>query len=351
MPLLDYALCVGINRYPGFSALNGAEADAQAFHIWVTTAGGVAPGNATLILSSDYPAAAIAMSQPMSQDIWNFIEKLRAAANANNAAGNGFAAGRRLYFFFSGHGFSPSLDTSGVHMANAERDTLHNVSPKAWADRLYENGLFEEVLLFQDACREAVSDVELTPPYLKKSTMLGFQNRKRFYAFAAKSPLLAVEKPIGGKSRGIFSATLMAGLEGGAKDPKTGAISATQLKSYLVANMAARLEQVDLDNEDVSQRPEVFDLDPFDIVPLAAIAGASVVYPVEVTLTAPGAGGQIVNGARQVVAEIPTGAAVWQTTLPLGLFELVVPGQPGAVFKVSGAVGPQGQQEVVRVSS
>ena len=77
--------------------------------------------------------------------------------------------------FFSGHGFSPSIDTSGVLMANAERDTPHNLSAKAWADRFYENGLFEEVLLFQDACREPVIDVDLTPPYLKRSTMPGIQ--------------------------------------------------------------------------------------------------------------------------------------------------------------------------------
>ncbi len=40
----DYALSVGINCYPGLTPLMGAEADAQAFHAWVTQTGGVAPG-------------------------------------------------------------------------------------------------------------------------------------------------------------------------------------------------------------------------------------------------------------------------------------------------------------------
>src|SRR5258708_7093906 len=143
MALADYALCVGINRYPGLTSLNGAELDAQAFYDWVTGSGGVPQANAKLILSSQFPAPAqAAQAQPASQEIWTFFEQLRAAANANNTAGNGLIAGRRLYLFFSGHGFSPSLDMSGVLMANAERDTPHNLSPKAWADRFYENGLF-----------------------------------------------------------------------------------------------------------------------------------------------------------------------------------------------------------------
>jgi hypothetical protein len=349
MALADYALCVGINSYPGgLTALTGAEVDAKAFYDWVTGSGGVAKANAKLLLSSGFPKpAALADAQPADREIWRFIEDMRAAAKINNDNNLGSTAGRRLYLFFSGHGFSPSLDTSGVLMANAERQALHNLSPKAWADRFYENGLFEEVLLFQDACREQVNDVELTPPYLKKSVMPGIGNRKRFYAFAAKSPLLAIERPIGGVVRGVFSATLMAGLEGGARDPMTGEITGFQLKSYLVANMVARLEPADLDNDDISKRPEVFDLDPFVIVPAAPVAAASDLFPVAVASGVPGA--RILDGARAVVATAPIGPPPWRVQLPVGLFELVVPGQPSFLFKVSGALGPNGQPEVVEV--
>ena len=351
MPLPDYALCVGINRYPGLTSLAGAEADAKAFYEWVTSDGGVSTPNAKLILSSQFPSPSQPTeAQPTNLEIWGFFEKLRAVASANNANSLGLTTGRRLYLFFSGHGFSPSLDTSGILMANAERDTPHNLSAKAWADRFYENGFFEEVLLFQDACREQVNDVELTPPYLKRSVMPGVGARKRFYAFAAKSPLLAIEKPVDGVIRGVFSATLMAGLGGAARDPQTGEITAAQLKSYLVSNMAARLDPVDLANEDISQRPDVFDLDPFVIVPASPAAAASpALFPVEVTLAPPGPGAEILDGVRNVVANTGPGVPVWNTQLPLGLFELVVPGQPSHIFKVSGALGPTGLSEVVHV--
>jgi hypothetical protein len=363
MPLPDFALCVGIDAYPGLTPLAGAERDARAFHAWATGAGGVDPKRAKLILSSAFPAAAnVAAARPASAEIWAFFEDIRAAANANNAANAGLVAGRRLYMFFSGHGFSPSIDASGVLMANAEPDTPHNLSAKAWADRFYENGLFDEVLLFQDACREPVIDVELTPPYLKRSLMPGFKQRKRFYAFAARSPLLAIEKVIGGQVHGVFAATLMEALEGGARDPRTGAIMTEGLKRYLVANMAARLTDAERDDEDISDKPEVYDPDDFTIVPAPAMgvglgnqdaaAAEDVVplFPVEVALPPPGPGAQILDHARQVVRSVGPGVAPWRTDLPLGLFELVAPGLASCLFRVLGAVGADGQAEVIHVA-
>ena len=364
MALPDFALSVGINRYPGLTQLSGAEVDAQAFHTWATTTGGVSPANAKLVLSSSFPAAALAVdAQPAAQEIWTFFETLRTAANANNAANLGLTAGRRLYMFFSGHGFSPTIDASGVLMANAEPDTPHNLSAKAWADRFYENGLFDEVLLFQDACREPVTDVDLTPPYLKRSYMPGIQARKRFYAFAARSPLLAVEKNIGGQVRGVFSATLMEGLNGAARDPATGQITAEDLKRYLVANMVARLDPAELADDDISQKPEVFEPDPFVIVPAPPAAGApgaaagsstaaavgAALFPVAISLPPPGPGAQILDHARQVVDSTGPGVSPWTTSLPLGLFEVVTPGQPNRLFRVLGAVGADGAAEVVNV--
>jgi hypothetical protein len=362
MALPDFALCVGINLYPGLTALHGAERDAKAFYDWATGVAGVNPAQAKLILSSAFPAAAqVASAQPASKEIWDFFEEIRAAANASNAANQGLVAGRRLYMFFSGHGFSPSIDASGVLMANAEPDTPHNLSAKAWADRFYENGLFEEVLLFQDACREPVIDVELTPPYLKRSLMPNIKNRKRFYAFAARSPLLALEKEIGGEVRGVFAATLMEGLAGGARDPQTGAIDSEGLKRYLVANMAARLTEDELDDDDVSNKPEVYDPDSFTIVPaLPAGPGAAggsdkaaadgvPLFPVEVALPPPGPGAEILNHAREVVRSVGPNVAAWRTELPLGLFELVAPGQGSRLFRVLGAVGADGHAEVVHV--
>ena len=84
MALPDFALCVGIDGYPGLTPLSGAEYDARAFHDWATGAGGVDPNNAELIVSSQFPnAGQVTDAQPASQKILDFFEKIRAAAKAN----------------------------------------------------------------------------------------------------------------------------------------------------------------------------------------------------------------------------------------------------------------------------
>ena len=175
----------------------------------------------------------------------------------------------------------------------------------------------------------------------------GIADRKRFYAFAAKTPLLAIEKDIAGKARGIFSATLMEALEGAARDPASGEISAARLKEYLVANMVKRLEPADLSNEDIAKRPEVHDFDPL-VISVAPVGAPPVQrFPVVID-PAPAAGAAIRDAALKVVAKSP-GDAPWALSLPVGFYELIEPGMPERLFKVSGAIDANGQQEVNHV--
>ena len=57
----------------------------------------------------------------MVDEIHDFFTQADVIATANNDEGKGLGlrAGKRLWMFFSGHGFAPSLDMSGVLMANA----------------------------------------------------------------------------------------------------------------------------------------------------------------------------------------------------------------------------------------
>ena len=119
-----------------------------------------------------------------------------------------------------------------------------------------------------------------------------------------------------------------------------------------MANMEKRLNPAELDNEDISKRPEVYDPDPFVIVPAAAgggaAAGAVPLFPVEVALP-PGANARILDHAGQTVRNTAPGAPPWRTDLPLGLFELAVDNQPSVLFRVIGTIGADGKAEVVHV--
>jgi len=350
-PLPDYALVVGISRYPGISDLSGPENDANDFFAWVTSkeGGGVGPANAKLILSSGFQPAQYTQDERPAQDqIYDFFNWMDNLAQANNRKRLGSRAGRRLWMFFSGHGFAPSLETSGVLMANATLRQVRCIGAFRWANRLYEGGLFDEILLFQDACRNRIAAAELDALYLMLPEASTTQQRKRFYAFSAKDQKLSKELPFpGGKVRGIFTATLMDGLRGAARDPATGAISARTLRTYLQDNMSKWLPDADKNNPDIATEPDVRDFDVLDIVPAPVPAPAASgpaappaaideIYDVTVTLPQAGLSVTVQDGTFQPIKTANPAEQKWSIKLPRGLYRVVVPGRQDTIFSVSG---------------
>jgi hypothetical protein len=365
MPLPDYALVVGISRYPGIEDLSGPENDANEFFSWVTSqdGGGVDPANTKLILSSSFPPAPATQDERPAQDqIYAFFNWMDNLSQANNQKRLGLHAGRRLWMFFSGHGFAPSLEASGVLMANATVRQVRCIGAARWADQLYNGGLFDEVLLFQDACRSRIAAAELDALYLVLGDASAMQQRKRFYAFSAKDQKLSKEMPFpGGKVRGVFTATLMDGLRGAARDPVTGAINARTLKTYLQDNMSKWLSDADKNNPDIAQEPDVRDFDVLDIVsppvaaPAAGPAGPAGAAPAQsddmysVTIHLPAAGLSVTlqDGAFQPLMTANPAEQTWSIKLRRGLYRLIVPGRPDTIFPVTGpGSGPAGAIDV-----
>ena len=356
MPLADRALVVGIDTYPALKKpLSGAERDANAFYKWVTTDGGVAPANATRIVSSDFPAAPAAQpwtQQPAQQAVDDFFHGVQAASDANDAAGDGPQVGKRLYLFFSGHGFAPALDKSGVLLAGASKAAPINVAAMWWANRMYEGGWFDEVLLFQDACREPMRQADLVPPFLVSLGLSGQETRCRFFAFSAKDKQLSLEKPIdGGDVRGVFTVTLINGLKGGARDPKTGELTSGLLKDYLYSNMKTLLSEAELAKPDIAKKPEVFDPDEFVILPAPPGWGAANAdeYPVRIGLNGSRDAKIVDDKFNQVRAQ--AGAPdPWDVTLPRGFYMVIAAPYNSDGFQVSGALAGDGSKEVVNVA-
>jgi hypothetical protein len=337
MPLADRALVVGINRYPKIGPLSGAQNDAEAFYEWVTDpAGGrVTKANALLLRSTDFAVAPDPDDErPDKVVIEKFFTGIDNAANANNLEGEGLKAGKRLWLFFSGHGFAPSLDRSGVLMANATLDRVHNVAAMLWANRLYDGGWFDEVLLFQDACRNRIGDAELTPPFIKIRQAPVAQKRKRFYAFSAKNRQLSKELPLNGAVHGVFTYTLLQGLRGQARDPQTGAVTTAHLKAYLQANMSKLLPPADIDDDEIAKMPEVYDPDPFDIVPAPTVSAVPD-FPVRIAGAA-GSNARVVDAAMKDVATANPAPDPWPVRLQRGFFKVVVADGREKLFEVSG---------------
>lgn len=338
MPLADRALIVGINRYPGIENLQGPENDANDFYDWVTSAagGGVDPANAKRLRSSDFPPVAPRDERPAQEQVNDFFTDIDEAADRNNneGLGSGLRAGRRLWMFFSGHGFAPSLETSGVLMANATLKRIFNIAAARWADQIFQGGWFDEVVLFQDACRSRIAAANLTEPFFRPRNATR-PDSKRFYAFSSRDQKLSKELPCpDGKVRGVFAATLLDGLRGAAREPVTKAITARSLRTYLQDNMKNRLSDADRANPDIAQDPDFRDPHAFDIVP--ATAAAVERYRVAIQLPAANLNVALQDGGFQPIPTVDPVPQLLSVDLPRGLYRIVVQGGAERLFQVTG---------------
>jgi hypothetical protein len=351
MPLEDFALVVGINNYAELKPLHGAEADSLDFYSWVIdpAGGNVKSTNAEHIISKPNQTGSID-AEPTKSTIEKFFRRIDVLANQNNKNGLGLAAGRRLWMFFSGHGFAPGFGRSALLVANTTDTALDNFASPLWAERLFQGGWFQEVLLFQDACRERFGTGELMPCFLKPRDLAG---DALFYAMAAHDSKLSLEKPDAkNEIRGVFTLTLMEALRGHARDPVTGAITSDTLKAYLQNNMRAKYSPQELQDADLSQFPDVREdirrAPPLVIVPAPASVPVVEKFPVEITLPAANLAAAVKNNTFQVVDQ-HNGSQIWNLELSLGLYKVTAGGGFEEIFEVAGALNADGTKVVVHV--
>jgi hypothetical protein len=261
----DRAIVVGVNWYPGLTNLDGPLNDARAFRDWLVSGGGLGASQVRLILSPDPPPAAGAPPQPLVAEVQDTFNELDDLAQASAAQGRGLRAGRRLYLYFSGHGFAPLLGQTALYqvallMANATRQRVgYHILGRAYADWFFRAGYFDEILLFMDCCREAYPLAPLNPPHFADKNDPNAVNRVRyFYGFGTKWSRLSRERPMPqfrGQVRGVFTTALLAGLNGAAADP-TGRVTAASLRNYLFAHMQDFLSDADRTNANVPKEPD-----------------------------------------------------------------------------------------------
>src|SRR5204863_956098 len=226
----DYAIVVGISKYPALGDLVGPEADARDFHAWlIDPQGGAVPeANVTLLLSSNYPVAAQLKAKPQVADIEAVFDDFYVKGREESVVGD------RLYLYFAGHGFAPSLEDAALLMANAARGmTGYHIPGRKYANWFRQAAFFKEVVLILDCCREnyqlsAVRNV----PY---EQLNGDPPATPFFAFATQWSRAAREGPWGdaGAMRGLFTLALLAGLRGGAARDANGQIAGDALESFV----------------------------------------------------------------------------------------------------------------------
>jgi hypothetical protein len=330
----DYAVVAGINDYPAFTSLQGPVADAKEFRQWLLTEAYVPHDQIALITS---PSPPLADPTPTLVQVSGAFEAL-----ANKAAYKAsFHLGRRLYIFLSGHGIlptrsgAPSFNETALLMANAGPITLGNhLGGLSYAEWFRAPGVFDEVLLFVDCCRDLKDAVALMPPTM---TPLDPQRApgKSFYAAATQLASPSFEKPLGTPTRvrGVFSYALMQALRSqslcDANSMLTGKLLASQLFNTVPALQGG-------------QDPYIaYQADPARDIDIVKRANATLpslcITFTDLTLT--GQTAQLIGqhypdpDVIRTVGDVP-----WCLKLNAGLYSVKVPGStfPGKPFEVTG---------------
>lgn len=319
-PLTDhFAIAVGIDTYPSLRPLRSSVSDATKFLEWVTDPDGGnvldAPSNVSLIRSPQDIAADPFDARPVQSEIDRALRDFGALG--------GQRVGKRLYFYFAGHGFGPTFDNVGMLMASASMDMLKaNIGLRDYRTYFHETGLFDEVIYIIDCCRDNARGeptgapiFSVAPVANKAAKISDFVVLAAGYGEKAFAPVSQVD----GERRGILTQAVLDALRGDQKAlDANGRVTAASLQVYLKEHVKAIATDAKL-----AQEPEM----PQDLNPniVFRIVNQATIKKLKVQIIAPAAltGELIIRDARdlsQIVARQPvaqaTEAAPWEIELP-----------------------------------
>jgi hypothetical protein len=229
----DWALVVGISHYPkpDFAAqLQGPDNDAIAVRDWLVDerGGRLPPDNVVLLRTANFAPVTVENPQPASGRIQEELEKLADRTLQR--------PGRRLYLYFSGHGFAPVLEEAAVFTAEASRLRPTHVYVHDYLRWFRKAQLFQQSVLWVDACMNFMQSVPVEQIPLRDKVGTAVPG-PAFIALAAQTKrALELEMP-DGNVHGVFTWTLLEGLRGRAAN-RRARVTGKSLESFLHNAMA-----------------------------------------------------------------------------------------------------------------
>lgn len=206
----DYAIIIGVNHYRNLVPLEGPITDACALRNWLVSAdgGNLLPEHCLLIPSADD------CDTPGQSHIDLALSRLFKLARAGQP--------RRLYFYFSGHGFGASWEANGMCLPIWSEE-LYNaaLSSEGYLDLMVEFDLFEEIYFFLDCCRDhRINTKPLHPMLGAPGQCSGKSMALVLYASEYENPAWEALTVSNGTmhAHGHFSRALLEALSGAAVD-------------------------------------------------------------------------------------------------------------------------------------
>jgi hypothetical protein len=232
-----YAVVIGINRYPALRDLTGPRADADDFYAWLVDEDGgrVPAANIQRVVADEEEERRFNSAddaRPTSFDIERKLVQVHRTFKQAMDEDSSVWEQSRLYLYASGHGIVPSVGAGALLCASADPpgdfwDMIELSEIHAWYRAA---GLFKEVVLLADCCRERRPLAPAWKPRFGQPEHYG--SSQLLMAFATAYADLAFEQL--DLARGYFTTALIDGLRGGAADPETGEIRADALSAYVI---------------------------------------------------------------------------------------------------------------------
>lgn len=238
-----YALVVGISGYPGLDDLNAPVNDAHAFREWLVGPGQVPSGNITCLVTDGPKPSSVFDARPIKREFDIALSYLHDKADDDLGESLDRWAASRLYIYVAGHGIMPRDGQTALLLADAQEGLYENVELSDYLDWYRFCGIYQEVVVFADCCRNWFGNVK---PSRVPFTWKGQPQGRVFYlagwACGPADPAFEqTEQHIPpDERRGYFTRALLDGLAGAAPvDNAKGAITSTTLAGYVSRAVAA----------------------------------------------------------------------------------------------------------------
>lgn len=328
-----YAVVVGIDKYPKIDPLNGPVNDAKNFRDWLVDAagGGLDPDNVRLVISDP----AVADARPVQDEIDDALLEINDRARQAIGDSNEAFLRSRLILYVAGHGIMPSDGDGALLLANARSGAYsRNIELRAYADWYKKAGLFAQVIIYADCCRNFWAAARGTPPTMDDPArpngdvayLIWYATGVGRYSYEDTDPSIPPDQ-----RRGYFTTALLDGLRGGAVAGADGAITARALLGYVSDRVA---KAVTASNKRYPQK-----VSPVGTLEDVVLASTTVPRHAHVTIRFPdGFTGAVEleqpDGSRE---PYDPAAGPWQLDLPPGRYGVVLAGtEDGSAFAGEG---------------
>jgi hypothetical protein len=251
-PTKQYALLVGLSKYPAIGDLKGPVNDLADMTRWLTEDLHVPLQNIKSF--SDVPTRYV---EPRVADFEDWITELE-----DKAKDAPFPFGQRLYVYFAGHGYNATTAQQALILPRSRATGIWSAVPMVpLRNGLQLRAYFQEIVLLFDSCRSILKYAPEAPWADRPAAHPKHASVRSYSIFASKSGSPAKEVEFT-KDRwaGVVTQAFLAGVQGYAADAE-GVVYAHKLKSFLYAAVKDRLgRDTEPDVEDPSTEEEPWPL-------------------------------------------------------------------------------------------